>query len=219
MRDPLEDAAELFGACAAYRDDLRLVGGLAVRLHVGTSARQTVDVDVVAMTEASRNGVLEQLQAAGYRVGESGGWWRAARREAKGQRIVDVGPHPVVNPRTLDTVTLKEEPLVFSVGDTDVRAVGVNDLTLLKLVAGRDQDVVDVMLLSAHASPAPARVARNAELDDVERIVSRTAAAARAAAEGTRLELLSVELLGRPPTPQEIAAFSGLLQALKKEGL
>jgi hypothetical protein len=217
--DPLHHAAELLNACAATRHELRLVGGLAVRLHVGASARQTVDVDLVAMSEAARTSVLEHLRANGYRVGESGGWWRAVRRNEAGQRIVDVGAHPVTNPRTFDTMVLRDAPIAADVGGTEVLAIGVNDLVSLKLAAGRDQDVVDIMLLAAHCSPSLTVLARNAELDDVERLIAGTTSAARIAAAGTQFDLVAVELLGRAPTVREIEALLALLQGLKEAGL
>lgn len=73
--DLIETAADLWRAVGAG-EDLRLIGGLAVRAHVGVGARETRDVDVVAMTETVKQRVLDHLRSTGRAVGESGGWAR-----------------------------------------------------------------------------------------------------------------------------------------------
>jgi hypothetical protein len=110
-RDPLSLAAEAIQATRCEKRDLRLVEGLAVRFHVGVAARHTVDVDLVAMTDEVREALLHHLRELDYRVGQSGGWWRAIRRDARGQHIVAVGSHPVVPPATFDAVSLRDEPV------------------------------------------------------------------------------------------------------------
>jgi hypothetical protein len=84
--------------------------------------------------------------------------------------------------------------------------VGASDLVTLKLAAGRDHDIVGVMLLAAHAKPSAAAVARNAELDDNARSLASAASATRVAVERGHTSMLAVELLGRPPTAAEVAA-------------
>jgi hypothetical protein len=81
-RDPLSLAAEAIQATRCEKRDLRLVEGLAVRFHVGVAARHTVEVDLVAMTDEVREALLRHLRELDYRVGQSGGWWRAIRRAA-----------------------------------------------------------------------------------------------------------------------------------------
>jgi len=55
--DPLMEALSALWRESGTGDELRLIGGLAVRLHVGANARQTADIDVVAL----RTGLIAEL--------------------------------------------------------------------------------------------------------------------------------------------------------------
>jgi hypothetical protein len=77
---------------------LRVIGGLAMACHVGEFARASIDVDLVAMDEPSRDQVLKTLQSIGFRVGPTAGWWRALRVQSGVREVVDVASNLVVNP-------------------------------------------------------------------------------------------------------------------------
>jgi hypothetical protein len=139
-----------------------VVGGLAVRLLAGErKARLTRDIDLVAMDLGAKDRLVSHLRTSGYQIGVSGGWLRAAVPGAQ-RSIVDIAPHPVINPRTLEEMTLRESAAVQLVDGVSVPVAAPNDLALLKLAAHREQDIVDVMLWpnagrQRQLRPAPSR--------------------------------------------------------------
>jgi hypothetical protein len=169
------------------------------------------------MNDASRERLLRQLEEAGYAIGASGGWWRAARSQDR--LIVDVAQHPVVNPRTFETVRLRAATKAFSVDGIEVCAAGVDDLVLLKLLALRDQDLVDLLLLASTAEISVAAVVDAAEQDDVERRASEGAIRARHALRTGAIDNLVEESLDRAPRENELEKLRDLLAALEGSGL
>jgi hypothetical protein len=213
MNDPLLALTDLLRAVGS--SGYVVVGGLAVRLLVSeNTVRVTGDVDIVAMDEAARERLLSHLRSIGYHVGASGGWYRAA---LKGKPIIDVGTHPVVNPRTFEELTLRAAPAVQMLGGLAVSVASPDDLGLLKLVAHRDQDIVDLLLLSSRMSASS--VAARVQHDDVERTAAEGAQVARLLIQSGRLEELTEELVGRRPMDKEVEALRTLLIELQKEGL
>ena len=219
MDDPLERAADLLQPVHEEVASLRLLGGLACRAHLGTLARRSDDLDVVAMSASARDALLDHLRKLGFAVGPSGGWWRAVRGKGKDREIVDVAPHPIVNPRTFDAMTLRSAPMSLTFGDASLHAVGIEDLLVLKLVAGRDQDHVDLVLLTAHADPSAAEIARRLELDDLGRLAAGSVANARHALSKGYLSEVFAQLVGRAPTERERSAFELFLVQLGEAGL
>ena len=218
LMDPLLRAAARLSSQLGLGDRLRLVGGLAVRLQVGSGARVTGDVDLVAMDSAAREAVLRHLAWSGFTVGEMVGWWRAVRG-GKDALIVDVSPHPVVDVSTFDSIALHGEPQCVAVGGSPVWVVERNDLALLKVLACRGQDLVDLVLLSAHAPPDAAEMARRAALEDLERAVARGANRARHALRTGDLAEVFEESMGRGLDATEREAAARLLGALEAKGL
>ena len=215
--DPMERARALVGALGPRRGEVRLVGGLGVRAWLGALARTSLDVDLVAFTPEAHDAVLERLRADGFQVAESGGWWRGVKASANGRDVVDLARHPVVHPRTFDTMELRAPPMVDEHG---LVVAGVDDLVYLKLGAGRDQDLVDVCLLAAHCAPDAARIAKSARADDVERTVARSVLEGRHAVSRGWLDATFEELRGRPAGRAEVGAFEELLRRLvEEEGL
>jgi hypothetical protein len=194
-----------------------VVGGLAVRLLAGErNARQTRDVDLVAMNVASGDRLLSHLRSMGYRIGGSGGWHRAAM-PGPDRSIIDIASHPVVNPRTFEELTLRVAPTVQSVEEISVPVAAPDDLAFLKLAAHRDQDLVDVMLLAERLTANS--IATSAQADDVERTVAEGAQTARLLVTSGALVEVAEELLGRPASNEELQAFDHFLRELQKEGL
>jgi hypothetical protein len=195
--------------------DARLIGGLAVRVHVGTGSRLTRDADIVPMTPEAERTIVERLIGRGFVVGDSGHWRRAI---APGSReIVDILRHPIVNPRTFEAASLRE-PVAPTSGAPGLSVAGIADLARLKLLAARDQDLVDLLLL-ASLSPSARRIAESAELDELERAVSAGANAVQRALQGGDLGRCVEELLGREMMETEVAAMHAFLGALHAEGL
>ncbi len=212
--DPLDRARALLDGFGARPGDVRVVGGLAVRAWLGDLARVSEDVDVVALSAEAHALVLNHLRADGFRLGESGGWWRGLREGPDGREVVDVGTHPVVNPRTFDTIKLREGPRT----EAGLVVAGVTDLAYMKLCAGRDQDLVDVCLLASRLSIDARAIAHAAQQDDVERLVARSVIEARFASSRGLLDTAYGDLLGRAITDAERASFDALLETLGKEG-
>jgi hypothetical protein len=215
--DLLATAATLFRE-TGLGDDLRLLGGTAVALHVGTAARLTHDLDIAAMNEGARVRLLDQLRADGYRVGESGGWSRAART-TPASPLIDIASNPVVSPRTFDAVRLRAAPKRVTVAGVEIVVAGVDDLLLLKLLAARDQDLLDIALLCGCTGASADAVAASATSDDVERAASSGAARGRHALENGEMASLFDELLGRPLDEPTSKAFQQFLDMLHRRGL
>lgn len=217
----LSDAESLAAAILpsfADANELRLIGGLAVLVHVGTLARRSVDVDVVAMTPSVGDAFVVHLERLGFHAAETGGWRRAVRM-AHGREVVDIASHPIVQPRTFETVTLRAAIKETTIGGARLMAVGLDDLILLKLLAGRDQDIVDLMMLVSHATPSIEAIVHSVEKDELARSVASTALQIRYVLTHAHLEETASELLGRAPTNHERAALTSFLDALAKEGL
>jgi hypothetical protein len=198
-------------------DELRLIGGLAVRLHVGTNARRTADIDVVALTDSARTRLLDHLEQTGWIVGTSGGWWRAIRSGSP-RLLVDIARHPVVNPKTFETISLSSPPLRCTIGGVAVSVAGLEDIAALKLLAMRDQDLVDLLLLAGLGLSAGA-IARRAAADDIERSLSAGAHRARHALRTGLVAELYEQVLSRAPEEQELQKLEQFLSALERSGL
>lgn len=215
--DPLLEALATLWRESGAGADLRLIGGLAVQLHAGAGARITRDIDVVAMTDSARERLLQYLVQAGWVVGTSGGWWRAAR-SGPSRLLVDIARHPVVNPRTFDTVSLYASPRRQEIGGVLVSVAGVSDLVTLKLLAMRDQDLVDLVFLAALA-PSAREVAHNAAADDIERPLSAGANWARHALRSGHVRELFEQSLSRTPEEEALSSLWRLLAELEREGI
>ncbi|HZF49802.1 MAG TPA: nucleotidyl transferase AbiEii/AbiGii toxin family protein [Polyangiaceae bacterium] len=212
----LEALANLWRESGAG-DELRLIGGLAVRLHVGTNARRTADIDVVALTDSARARLLGHLEQAGWIIGTSGGWWRAVRSGSP-RLFIDIAGHPVVSPKTFETISLRSPALRYTIGEIVVSVAGLEDIAALKLMAMRDQDLVDLVLLARLGLSAEA-IADRAAADDVERSLSAGAHRARHALRTGLVAELYEQTLSRAPEEQELLKLEHFLSALERSGL
>jgi hypothetical protein len=214
----LVDFARSLWSALGSTVDIRLVGGLAVRLHVGSLARQTRDIDVVAMNEEAAHAITVHLQNAGFVVGGTVPWQRAVRT-SNPRLIIDVLKHPLVDPRTFQEVSLARDPSFVEVAGTRLSVASVDDLARLKLLAARDQDLVDLVSLAARRTVCAAAIAGAAAADDAERALSAGAAVARRLLATGELAEIAAEALGRPIDAGVLAQFRSLLDDLEKEGI
>lgn len=214
--DDLTEAIELVFSTSP--SDTRLIGGLAVAAHVGRGARETHDVDVVVMSETARATLCNALQQHGYAIGTTGHWWRAAPTDGS-RRFVDIAAHPIVDVRTFETLHLRGSPVRVRRGQVDVDVASSSDLVLLKLMAHRPQDLVDLMMLARQCPLDAAEIARFAALDDIERTVARGAAEARADLTAGSFADDAAQILGREVGDDDTQALRTLLDALKEKGL
>ncbi len=167
------------------------------------------------MTVPAREALLESLRSTGWRAASSGAWWRAS---APGRPLIDIASHPVVSPRTFDEVPLRRAPVAFDVEGTRVLAAARDDLALLKLVAHRDQDLVDLAVLAGLGLDA-AFIEESAAHADIERRVVDGATRARHALQAGELAELTLEVTGTTPLPKSMAALDAFLSDLEKRGL
>ena len=216
MADPVTDLVALLRTVGTA--EFVVICGLAVRFLTDEgTARHTRDIDLVAMNNGARDRLVAHLGSIGYRVGATVGWHRAAMPQPAARPIVDIASNPIVNPRTFEELTLRGQPVPHKLEDITVQVASPNDLALLKLAAHRDQDIVDLLLLSERLSPKA--IANAAELDDVERTVSEGAQSARLLSARGGLTDLTEELLGRRATSGEMDSFERFLRDLGDEGL
>lgn len=95
---------------------------------------------------------------------------------------------------------------------------GLDDLALMKLVAMRDQDLVDLFLLATFGVSAEA-ITHAAIEDDIERSVSAGANQARHALRTGALREIIEQTLAREPQEFEIEQLGTLLDALERSGM
>jgi hypothetical protein len=126
--------------------------------------------------------------------------------------------HPVTNPRTFESTALRAHPVEHVIGDVVVSLAGIDDLAVLKLISMRDQDLVDLMLLSSVGISAAA-IARTATCDDIERTLSFGAIQARHALRTGMAREVFEQTMGRPPDDNEVHRLSEVLAALERSGL
>lgn len=211
--DLLDIAAEFWPNDSA---DLVLIGGLAVRVHLGELARSTGDIDCVAMTPAAEHETIRVLRATGWTVGDAGAHRRARRVGAP--TLVDIFSHPVIHPRTYETMALRATRKTITHADRTIAVAATSDLAFLKLCAARDQDLVDVALLSHHAGLDAALLEASAIHDDIEIRLAEGAAKARTLVRRGDFATMVPEILGRVLSHAELQAFEALLLALEGRG-
>jgi hypothetical protein len=125
----------------------------------------------------------------------------------------------VVDARTFEAVCLRGSPRTELIRGAGVPIAAATDLALLKLLACRDQDLVDVLLLAAGGAIDTDEIARSAALDDVERHVSAGAMRARHELASGGLAATALQALGRPASEHEQHALEEMLRALAREDL
>lgn len=210
---PLALAGQLFALPLA--SNLRLIGGLGVRVLAGSLARSTLDVDLVAANAAAGAAFRNYLEGAGWRVGDAGAYWRARK---VGEPAIDVFSNPVANPRTFESMKLSDAAMERTVDGTRYFVASPHDIAFLKLCAGRDQDAIDVAILGSKEPLAGARLVQIAEANDLEIRLAEGAQRFRNLLARQALEPVADELLARPLTIAERDGFDELLMALLKEG-
>jgi hypothetical protein len=99
----------------------------------------------------------------------------------------------------------------MTVGETRVQVAAVRDLVVLKLMACRDQDLIDLLMLAHRCAPSAADILESASLDDVERRVSEGAMRARHERASGALVVTAEQALGRPPPEDAVDALGRCL--------
>lgn len=195
-----------------------LIGGLAVRALVGAASRRTLDVDLVAEDAAGLEVVARVLAARGCLARRSPPWWRFQRPQPR--LIVDATDRDVVDPHTFDRYRVDLDLATEHIlpGGTTLSCAGVDDLVVLKLLAGRDQDLVDLALLAALAVPAPDpnAIDRRVETQDLERSVAGAVLRAELAVAQGALREAYAALTAQPLPDAHERSLSRLLARLRR---
>jgi hypothetical protein len=134
-----------------------LVGGYAVAYYVNSPV--TVDVDLLIRTEYKPfYDFLKPLRAEGFRVSIFGAPMRHSRPGIfrNGVRVLTPGEQPL----TFDLLTTGQDAFLNSVVDQSqtvmlpgaaepVKIARIEDIAIMKILAGRDKDTDDVAMLSS----------------------------------------------------------------------
>ncbi|MBK6696381.1 MAG: hypothetical protein IPG50_29955 [Myxococcales bacterium] len=210
---PLALAATLFALPMAR--ELRLIGGLGVRVLSGNKARVTLDVDLVVSTSAAAGSLRAHLEADGWKVGDAGAYFRARKA---GEPAIDVFVDPVTNPRTFESTRLSQPPVERVVDGARYVVAAPHDIAFLKLCAGRDQDAIDVAILAAAEPLVASSLVAIAEANDLEIRLAEGAQRFRNLVQRAAIETVAAELLGRPFGADERESLARLLAQLQVEG-
>ena len=210
------ETEELIGAAEAEGLRPALIGGIAVRVWVGSLGRRTHDVDLVlpAATEVER--LARLLERRGYHVLDDPVWRRAVRGTGPERILVDWTGPDVVDPDSLERYRLGGTRVNRPLESRTVPVVDAADLVVLKLLGSRDQDVSDLLALVGAdlAGCAPAAVAARA-------LGGGAAVRVRAAASRLRFALHTGDtvqavgrVLGRPPAEVAVDALTAFVDGL-----
>jgi hypothetical protein len=216
MDDLLREAAAILAALAAGGHDAALVGGLAVRAWVGEESRRTLDIDFCTRGEGGVAAAARILAERGYRGDVRPPWSRFVRSNPR--RVVDVTDERVVDLRSFDSYRVDlgaARPRPTAPG-LELRCVSLEDLVITKLLSGRDQDLVDLVLLAARTTPPPDDVAikLRAEGEDIEIALAAAVMRAKAALASGGVQQAYATLTAKPLSPDDAQGFLALLTRL-----
>ena len=133
--------------------DYCLIGALA--LGVWGTIRATQDIDFLILLEDDRrDAVVASLSAAGFQIDAT---WADLNPNAKDSFVrFGFGPHPVDLMLARDAyhreALARRRPVAIE--GLTMHVASAEDLILLKLRAGRDQDYVDVTAIAVRQGPA-----------------------------------------------------------------
>jgi hypothetical protein len=89
------------------------------------------------------------LQARGYHLFSLGPWWRA-ERETPARMLIDIAIDDIVDVRTFTKYSIEWSALVqrAETGRTSLPVPPLEDLIAQKLIAAREKDLLDVVMLA-----------------------------------------------------------------------
>jgi hypothetical protein len=201
---------------AAERAGVRLavIGACALRTYLPRpELRRTVDLDLL-VASGGRSALASILESRGFRLYSTGPWLRAERPEGT-PRIVDIAFDAIVDLASFQAYPLDPARAVrrCEPGGPELPVPLLEDLVAQKLIAAREKDLLDVLLVAVDASIDGARLARNVEDRDVEIAVRRGALELVAAARSGRLAQLWSERTGEPLAADALARALAAIQA------
>jgi hypothetical protein len=215
----IEEAVRILDQSEAAGLSVALIGGLAVRAWAGPHGRETFDIDLLVGSEEQRDALGTILERRGYVVLDDP-WWRRAIRQSGGDRmIVDWTGPSVVNPKTLERFRVAEARARRKLGNATVPVIELADLLIVKLLAGRDQDIADVIsLVGASAGETPTEeVLLRARAQALGTRISDEASRLRFGVHTARVTELAERLLGRELLGDELVGLERFFEELMQE--
>lgn len=159
----LRELETLLEACRQQGVEVFVIGGFGVRAY-GSLLRRTLDLDL-AVTEQRWPALAKTLEGQGYHLSSAGIWATAAKGEREGAVEIHIAVGDVVDVQSDGRYPLVIEPgAQRSLPDSDIAlpVFSLEGLLITKLMALRDNDVVDVVaLLLQHADQVDTRRFRN----------------------------------------------------------
>ncbi len=156
-RNLFQELHTVLQACRDSNLPVTLIGGLATAAYLRRYRRFTEDIDLV-VPAAKVEQLLLMLRSHGFIVTGTQEWWKASKEIGDHELIVDVVTETIGESVTQQNYTLSfhpPQPLIvvtpyFSeLGEfaCEVPAIGTEDLIVLKLLSGRDKDLIDLTAL------------------------------------------------------------------------
>jgi hypothetical protein len=210
----MQVAARIAGAAGPER--VLLIGGLAVAHYTGAQARPARDIELLCLDEAAWQGARRHLEGSGYRVDDRGSWLRAVDPQAGGP-LLDLAKHPVRDPRTFETCYLRGAP--SPAREPGLAVAAPADLVMLKLIAQRPWDFIDIALLAAAVTVPVEEIRQSAEQDGLEQLVGQGSLRLSDALTSGRLDGAGEQILGRPLSRREQHRLEALIGELWEQGL
>lgn len=149
----MSELQALLEACRQRDVAVFVIGGFGVRAY-GSLLRRTLDLDL-AVTTRAWPALAEVLKVHGYHLSSAGIWATAIKGEGEEAVEIHIAVGDVVDVQSAARYPVGIEPGVRrSLPDSDIAlpVFTLEGLLITKLMALRDNDVVDVVaLLSQHA--------------------------------------------------------------------
>ena len=152
-----EELPKVIEACERCGVDYVLVGALAVRPYLARFARLTRDLDIVVRA-TEREKVLSALTLLGYHIQRAPGWAAATKQIGHVEFFVDLMDDTICEPATNQkyqvqvasvTMATRIQPVFEEFASLACMApiVPLDDAIILKLLSGRDKDLIDLTAL------------------------------------------------------------------------
>jgi hypothetical protein len=200
VRALLDELAAIVSLAGQRHITLAVIGACALRTYLpDPDTRKSVDADLVTTT-ADLPALTALLEERGYQVFSTGPWRRAERTNH--ERIVfDIAVDAIVDMRSFEPYAIDWKTVTER---SALPVLAIEDLIAQKLIAAREKDLLDVLLVAAEPSinVDGARMRSAIEARDVEIAVMRGCLEAQGAVTSGRAAELWLERYGTKPAPK-----------------
>lgn len=154
----IRELGAILDACHRRGITVFVIGAFSVRAY-GSLLRRTLDLDL-AIERENWSTLAEVLEAQGYDLGSAGLWATATKGEGEETIEVHIALDNVTDVHSALSYPLKVEPgaqQTIAGLDVPLPVFSLEGLLITKLIALRDNDVVDIVaLLAQHADQVAA---------------------------------------------------------------